>query len=370
MSQVGRPEKGDALTQGPRNGLAPAYYVLRNETPIRLRASGRTWVRFRGRGPGGGTWRDRSASSSAKAERLNTVSCASSWRAKASTSCGEANGTADFPDALQAHQPDVVVLDDGHRRDGRLDGPRGRSPGEGRVVWPAAVVPIGGDARVEPAAILRDLGPAVEHATAASAALTETFERPDWIDRVRKDPATLRNKPRPAGPPPNGRASPGCNGVASGSTRIGGRRTEPTWSTADGGSGAGRGPPEWAAGADAEPTLDLAVGTGAGEAASVVDEGSKWNRRLGTLALSGAAAVSALVLALALGGARVPVSVLRGGGILPPGVPGFVQGPIPSASTDRSSPALGGNHFDPEVSVRPATTPPMTRRWTIGRWLR
>ena len=62
------------------------------------------------------------------------------------------------------------------------------------LVWPSAVVPIGGDARVEPAKILRDLGPAVEHVMGAAAGLTETFERPDWVDKVRKDPATLRNK--------------------------------------------------------------------------------------------------------------------------------------------------------------------------------
>ena len=69
----------------------------------------------------------------------------------------------------------------------------GRSPARVVLVWPSAVVPIGGDARVEPAGS-RDFGPAVEHVMAPVTALTETFVRPDWIDQVRKDPATLRNK--------------------------------------------------------------------------------------------------------------------------------------------------------------------------------
>ena len=84
-----------------------------------------------------------------------------------------------------------------------------------------------------------------------------------------------------------------------------------------------------------------------------VEERSEWNRRLGMLALSGAAAVSSLVLALALGGGRVPVSVIRGGGQVPVGVPGIVQsgqsilGPFGSGT-------LGGGGYDPTVTGRRA----------------
>ena len=60
------------------------------------------------------------------------------------------------------------------------------------LVWPAAVVPIGGDARVEPAKILNDLGAAVTHVMAPVVALTETFEPPPWVAKVRKDPVVLR----------------------------------------------------------------------------------------------------------------------------------------------------------------------------------
>ena len=69
--------------------------------------------------------------------------------------------------------------------------------------------------------------------------------------------------------------------------------------------------------------LDIGGGgaSGAGLVDEPIEERSEWNRRLGTLALSGAAAVSALVLALALGGGRVPASVVRGGGFAPPGSP-------------------------------------------------
>ena len=46
------------------------------------------------------------------------------------------------------------------------------------------------------------------------------------------------------------------------------------------------------------------------------------NRRLGTIALSGAAAAGALVLALALGGSRVPVASISGAAAEPssPGI--------------------------------------------------
>jgi hypothetical protein len=223
------------------------------------------------------------------------------------------------------------------------------------LVWPAAVVPIGGDARVEPAKILRDLGPAVEHVIAASAALTETFERPDWIDKVRKDPATLRNKLLAGGAVAAKRPSV---------TRLQrrGKRLHPKRPAKDETDVERRDNvaapvvvlPVGVAGAESEPILDL-VGAGAAAAATTGadDERSEWNRRLGTLALSGAAAVSALVLALALGGGRVPVSVLRGSGILPPGVPGLVQGPAGAVGFvgPFGAGALGGAGYDPAASA-------------------
>jgi hypothetical protein len=266
---------------------------------------------------------------------------------------GEANGPADLPDAL-AHRPDVVVLDDGIGVTAVSMVHEIAPQAKVVLVWPSAVVPVGGDARVEPAKILRDLGPAVQHVIAASAALTQTFERPDWIDKVRKDPATLRNKLLVGG----------AVAKRPSVTRLQrrGKRLHPKRRAKDGSELEHRDDvpapvvvlPVAAAGAEAEPILDLAGADAAGAPnGETAEERSEWNRRLGTLALSGAAAVSALVLALALGGGRVPVSVLRGGGLLPPGVPGFVQGP---GSVGVDGPfgvgALGGFGYDPEASAR------------------
>ncbi|HEX5936552.1 MAG TPA: hypothetical protein VFZ75_02505 [Actinomycetota bacterium] len=259
---------------------------------------------------------------------------------------GEAHGSADLPAAIEAHNPDVVVLDDGigvmavsmvHEI-----APQAKIV----LVWPAAVVPIGGDARVEPAKILRDLGSAVEHVAAASVALTETLDRPEWIDKVRKDPATLRRKLLLGGAMA---MRPSVTRLQRHGKRLHPRRGKNT----DVERQPDREPapvvvlPAAASGAASEPILDL-VGAGAAAAGGALEERSEWNRRLGTLALSGAAAVSALVLALALGGGRVSVSVLRGTGTLPPGVPGLVQG---ATTAGVAGPfgvgTLGGAGYDP-----------------------
>ena len=105
---------------------------------------------------------------------------------------GEAKGVADLSGEIEANQPDVVVLDDGIGVMAVSMVHEVAPQAKIVLVWPSAVVPIGGDARVEPAKILRDLGAAVEHVMAPIAALTETFDRPVWIDKVRKDPAALR----------------------------------------------------------------------------------------------------------------------------------------------------------------------------------
>ena len=261
---------------------------------------------------------------------------------------GEAKGTADLSAMIEAKEPDVVVLDDGigvvavsmvHEV-----APRAKIV----LVWPAAVVPIGGDARVEPAKILRDLGAAVTHVMAPVTALTETFERPDWIDRVRKDPATLRSKLSGA---KDTKARPSVTRLQRRSKRL-----HPTSERPRSVERSAREEEEVPApvvvlpvgvgGDDLEPVLDIGGGPhgGAQAADDVADERSEWNRRLGTLALSGAAAVSALVLALALGGGRVS-TVIRGSdriGLVPIGVPGFSQGGGFGESPFGRGPGAGG----------------------------
>jgi hypothetical protein len=265
---------------------------------------------------------------------------------------GEANGTADLPAALQANQPDVVVLDDGIGVTAVSMVHEVAPQAKVVLVWPAAVVPIGGDARVEPAKILRDLGPAVEHVTAASAALTETFERPDWIDKVRKDPASLRNKLLLGGAVAK---RPSVTRLQRRGKRLHPKRRAKQGADVDRRDGVAAPVvvlPVGAAGAETEPILDLAGGDAAATA-DAVEERSEWNRRLGMLALSGAAAVSALVLALGLGGGRIPIGGLRGGGVLPPGVPGFVQGPGDVGFVGPfGAGALGGAGYDPEASAQ------------------
>jgi hypothetical protein len=273
---------------------------------------------------------------------------------------GEARGSADLSGVIDEQRPDVVVLDDGIGVMA-VSMVREVSP-QAKVVlvWPSAVVPIGGDARVEPARILKDLAPAVEQVVAAGAglgagaALTETFDRPDWIDKVRKDPATLRDKLEGG---KEATKRPSVTHLQRRSKRLhpSSRRPKPAereqreevptpvvlLPVENGGSGR-------------EPILDIGGGgsSGAALADDAVEERSEWNRRLGTLALSGAAAVSALVLALALGGGRIPATVVRGGGILPVGVPGVVRpgsgtvGPFAAGS-------LGGDGYDPTVIDEP-----------------
>jgi len=268
---------------------------------------------------------------------------------------GEAKGFADLSGVIEEHRPDVVVLDDGIGVMA-VSMVREVAPDTKVVlVWPSAVVPIGGDARVEPAKILKDLGPAVEHVAAATVGLTETFQRPEWIDRVRKDPATLREK---LGSSKETTTRPSVTRLQGRNRRLHptGRRSKTTAQErreeeviapvvvlppGDGGT-------------DLEPVLDIGGTAGTEQVEQPVQERSEWNRRLGTLALSGAAAVSALVLALALGGGRIPASVIRGGGTLPPGATGFVR-PGTSADGPFGSPSLGGTGYTPiPVAEQPA----------------
>jgi hypothetical protein len=267
---------------------------------------------------------------------------------------GEAKSSADLSGAIDAQRPDVVVLDDGIGVTAVSMVHEVHPQAKVVLVWPSFVVPIGGDARVEPAKILRDLGPAVEHVMGVAAGLT-AFERPDWIDKVRKDPATLRDKLLHAGTAAVAAAAATKRPSVT-SLQKRGKRLHPT------GRRSKQTDPERkdgipapiillpGAGSELEPVLDIGGGSAsdAGSDDEVIVERSEWNRRLGTLALSGAAAVSALVLALALGGGRIPASVVRGGGVLPPGVPGFVwpgtEGPFGAGS-------LGGSGYNPVPSV-------------------
>jgi hypothetical protein len=237
---------------------------------------------------------------------------------------GSAENVADVSRLVTIHRPDVVVLDDGIGVTA-VGLVRDKLPTAKVVlVWPGAVVPIGGDARVEPANVVRDLAPAIDRIVGPRA-LTESVTRPEWIDRVRKDPGTLREMlSRTPGPP-----------ATISVTRLQ-RRGRPL-------------PP--AAGTPQEPTpeerepaavvmLPVAAATGKDEEGAEVAEvaevvslteaaaerddvaamaavpldgpdlaASELNRKLGRIALGGAAVAGALILALSLGGARLAVQV-------------------------------------------------------------
>lgn len=269
---------------------------------------------------------------------------------------GEATSAAELAVAIAEGQPDVVVLDDGI---GVMAVSMVREvlPQTKIVlVWPSAVVPIGGDARVEPAKILNDLGPAVRHVSpvGVGAGLTETFDRPEWIERVQKDPATLRDKldtsdkETPKRPSVTQLQRRGAR-LHPSSRKA--KKTEPKEPAEE--PAAVVALPVDAERADGGEAVSGEPAEGVDASAEPTEERSEWNRRLGTLALSGAAAVSALVLALALGGGRVDTSIVRGGGYVPPGTVfssgGTEVGPFIGGS-------LGGDGYSPIPTPAPEPT--------------
>ena len=277
---------------------------------------------------------------------------------------GETSSTADLPEIITSQEPDVVVLDDGIGVMAVSMVHDVAPDAKVVLVWPAAVVPIGGDARVEPAKILNDLGPAVQHVAAAGLGPSSGMVRPEWIDKIRKDPATLRKKLAKTG----GIAAIGGMAAKRRSvTRLQRRSRRLHPSTQEPAADAARrdddaavvvlpivaAGPGSTAGTPGEPILDLSgADAPTGAAPDEIEEPSEWNRRLAMLAMSGAAAVSALVLAMALGGGRLGVEGLRGAGSAPLGVPGFVQ---PGDGADGSGffglGGLGGSGFDPSGSA-------------------
>jgi CheY-like chemotaxis protein len=66
--------------------------------------------------------------------------------------------------ALAVHRPDAVVLDDGVGPTAVVLTREMRPDAKIVLVWPPDLVPIRGDATVDPTQVLRELGPAVERA--------------------------------------------------------------------------------------------------------------------------------------------------------------------------------------------------------------
>ncbi len=245
----------------------------------------------------------------------------------------EAATTAELARLMATHRPDIVVLDDGIGAIavGMINE---MSPNTKVVlVWPGAVMPIGGAARVEPSRVLQDLGPAIARLTGQPGA-SAAGRGAALLDRVTNDPDKLHElllggrraidepiiedrEPAPVvilpltptidhselilnvpdAAPDDDRT--GVAGAAAGATGL----------AAGAAALAGSVP---AAAAEGTPSSGGAAATSLAGRRGAVGAQSALNRRLGNLALGGAAVASALVLALALGGARVPIAGVSG----------------------------------------------------------
>jgi hypothetical protein len=234
---------------------------------------------------------------------------------------GEATTPAELARVVADQRPDVVVLDDGIGATApqviREIAPQAKVV----LVWPGAVVPIGGDVRVEPSQVLRELGAAVAKVTVGVAGLA-MIDRPEWIEKVRKDPATLREMLERRGGLPTKR--PSVTELQRRGQRL---HPEPVPTTDDRGAVApvvpipiavptGDAVTEPPGGGDDDDVMTPLVAAAAAGATVGAAGGAatEWNRRLGAIALGGAAVVGAVVLALALGGSRVPTDIIMAEG--------------------------------------------------------
>lgn len=289
---------------------------------------------------------------------------------------GDAATTAELARLMAIHRPDVVVLDDGIGATA-VSMINEMSPDTKVVlVWPGAVMPVGGAARVEPARVLQDLGPTISRLTGQAA--TAMGRGAALLDRAANDPEVLRSMlraPRPddaiiedrepapvvilpltpsidhdelvlnvpeAEPDEDERTKsvlgPGVAGAAASASVL-----------AASGQAA-------AAESAASRSADLPAGVTPLTRRRAPGAQSALNRRLGNLALGGAAVASALVLALALGDARVPIDAVRGlGSTTSPPVPGGSEGEVDPGDPDPPPDGNTDPSRDPRDQVDPST---------------
>jgi len=238
----------------------------------------------------------------------------------------QASSASELARVLAVHRPDVVVLDDGIGATA-VQMTHDVSPNAKVIlVWPGAVVPIGGYARVDPDDVLRSLGPTVARAVGTMPVPRENVITPGWADRLKKDPAALREKLEEHDGPstkrpsvrdlqrrgqhlhPVGDAEPAAAASLAGD--IGAGRDEelaPVLPL----SALSMPPAAWASTLPESAFEPIPAGTAEPPAAA-----GEWNRRLGTIALGGAVAASAVVIALALGGAGGRQGILSAAGFV------------------------------------------------------
>jgi hypothetical protein len=112
---------------------------------------------------------------------------------------GEVLTASELIELAADEQPDAVVFAS-RAPEAELDRLRSVAPAS-KIVFVSPILVAAeaelAEAVVERADVLASLGPVLVHLCTpgrmnARRALTESFDRPDWIDRVRKDPVTLR----------------------------------------------------------------------------------------------------------------------------------------------------------------------------------
>jgi hypothetical protein len=230
----------------------------------------------------------------------------------------EASTVGALARSLQEDPPHVVVLDDTIGVAAAQAVAELAPDAKLIVLWPAGVLPIAGATRVDAADIDIALGPAVAAAAGVAAGGFTTIEPPAWIEAVRKDPAKLREMLAQHGETP----------VRPSVTEL--QRPPAHRATTTG----------WRARTKAAAPLSAAaatVGTVSGTAAD--DEDAVVNRRLGMIALGGAVAAGALMIALSFG--RATPSVVAAEPFVPP--VGAASNFVPDPAGDTGGASGGGS---------------------------
>jgi hypothetical protein len=237
----------------------------------------------------------------------------------------QASSASELARVLAVHQPDVVVLDDGIGATAVQMTHEVSPNAKVILVWPGAVVPIGGYARVDPGDVLRSLGPTVARAVGTMPVPRENVITPGWADRLKNDPAALREKLEEHDGPSTKRPSvtdlqrrgqhlhpvvdtvPAVGAPLVGDVRDADEDLAPVLPL----SALSMPPAAWASTLPESALVPITAGTTEPPIAA-----GEWNRRLGTIALGGAVAASAVVIALALGGAGGHQGILSAAGFV------------------------------------------------------
>ena len=243
----------------------------------------------------------------------------------------QASSASELARVLAVHQPDVVVLDDGIGATAVQMTHEVSPNAKVILVWPGAVVPIGGYARVDPGDVLRSLGPTVARAVGTMPVPRENVITPGWADRLKKDPAALREKLEEHDGPSTKRPNVtdlqrrgqhlhpvGDTEPAAAAALVGGigdvRDADEDLAPVLPLSALSMPPAAWASTLPESALVPITAGA-AGTAGTAAAAG-EWNRRLGTIALGGAVAASAVVIALALSGAGGHQGILSAAGFV------------------------------------------------------